>query len=183
MRKILYAILFATTVLWAADEQPHSVSVGYGIFNFYAMSSAAANGIAKSFGAEDNLEKAGKLSSSSFNVAYGYDLFSLLEVGGILTYSYIAEGHDMHTISVMPKTKFNWINRSFFRFYSQLAFGAIFVMGTDQKKSSSTHVNSGVWPMFQLSMLGFEFGDDISFFGELGVGQAGMFGAGVKFRL
>ncbi|WP_407443297.1 hypothetical protein [Fibrobacter sp.] len=183
MRKILIALCFAASALWAADEQIHSISAGYGIFNFYAMNSAAVGGIAKSLGSEDDHEKAGKLSASSFNIAYGYDLFSLLEVGGILTYSYIAEGHDMHTVSVMPKAKFNWINRSFFRFYSQLAFGAMFVMGTDQKKSSSTHVNSGVWPMFQLSLLGFEFGDDTSFYCELGVGQAGLLGAGVKFRL
>lgn len=181
MRRFLCALLFAASALWSAES--HSISVGYGMLNMLWMTSESADAIGKSLGSEDDGDDLDLLSASSFNVAYGYDMFSVLEVGGIFSYSYIADGRDMHSFALMPRAKFNWINRNSFRLYSYLAFGVIFVLGTDQKENSSIHVNNGIWPIIQLSLLGFEVGDDISFFGELGVGQAGMFGAGVKFRL
>lgn len=185
MKKFLFILLFASASLWAADG--HSISVSYGVMNAYSWSAAfgkaASKPAASIFGVEEPDEKVGRLSASSFNIAYGFELTDLFEVGGILSYTYIADGHDIHTITVMPKGKFNWINKTDYRFYSQIALGAMFFLGSDQKGSSSLEINDDTAFMFHASLLGFEFGDDISFFCELGVGQAGMFAGGVKFKL
>ena len=114
------------------------------------------------------------LTMSSFNVAYGYELWGKLETGGILTYSYVGSGYNNHTITFMPKAKINWINESNFRFYSLLAIGTVFLFNSEEFKANT---------LWHLSLAGFEFGKDTSFFWQFGIGQAGFMAWGVKFKL
>ena len=175
MRKqFLFSLIFAATALFARESVNHNVSFSYGVFNLTGGSIVAGNAIADSFGAENEKDDVNLLTLSSFNVAYGYELWEKLEIGGILTYSYIGSGYNYHSITLMPKAKLNWIHKSDFRFYSLLAIGPTFGFNSDKFETEA------IW---QASLVGFEFGDDISFFFELGVGQAGGFVAGVKFEL
>ncbi|MCF0223645.1 MAG: hypothetical protein HUK20_05195 [Fibrobacter sp.] len=183
MKKLLIALLFASAALWAEDRHPHNISASYGLVNVYFMSIVFGDAIENLFDQDKSETSHGLLSASSFNVAYGYDLTSLVELGGILTYGYIADGHDVHTISLMPKAKFNWINREHFRLYSQVAVGALFVIGDDQRKSEAHQIQRHVLPIPHVSLAGLEFGNNVSFFCELGAGQAGILAAGAKFRL
>lgn len=173
-KQFLLCILFTVSVLFAGERVDHNVSFSYGVFNLTGGSIVAGNAIADSFGAENEKDDVNLLTLSSFNVAYGYQLWEKLEIGGILTYSYTGSGYNYHSITLMPKAKLNWINKMDFRFYSLLAIGPTFGFNSDKFE---------VEALWQASLVGFEFGDDISFFFELGVGQAGGFVAGVKFEL
>lgn len=168
----LLSLLFAFSSA-TADEEDHNISFSCGFFNLTGASVIASNAIAESLGADDD-DDIDVLTWTSFNVAYGYELWEKLEVGGILTYSYFGSGHNFNTLTLMPKAKFNWINAQKFRFYSQLAIGPSFLF-------NSEHFNTAA--LWQVSLLGFEFGSEASFFFEFGIGQAGGFATGVKFNL
>lgn len=170
----LFSLLFPVSVLFAGENIDHNVSFSYGVFNLTGGSVVAGNALADSFGAENEKDDVNLLTLSSFNVAYGYELWEKMEIGGMLTYSYTGSGYNYHSITLMPKAKLNWIYKSDFRFYSLLAIGPTFGFNSDKFEAEA------VW---QASLVGFEFGDDTSFFFELGVGQAGGFVAGVKFEL
>ena len=167
-------LLFAISVLYAGESVDHNVSFSYGFFNLTGGSIIAGNAVASSFGADDQQEDVDLLSLSSFNIAYGYELWEKLEIGGILTYSYTASSFNYHSVTLMPKAKLNWINKSDFRFYSLLAIGPAFYFNSDKFETAA---------LWQATLVGFEFGNDTSFFFELGVGQAGGFATGVKFEL
>ena len=173
-KSFLLCLLFTVSVLFAGENGVHNVSFSYGFFNLTGGSIVAGNAIASSFGADDQQEDVNLLSLSSFNVAYGYELWEKFETGGILTYSYTGSGFNYHSVTFMPKAKLNWIYKSDFRFYSLLAVGP------------AIHFNSEKFEavvLWQASLVGFEFGSDTSFFLELGVGQVGGIVAGVKFEL
>lgn len=175
MRKsFLLCLLFAISVLYAGESVDHNVSFSYGFINLTGGSIVAGNAVASSFGADDQQEDVDLLSLSSFNIAYGYELWEKLEIGGILTYSYTAFSFNCHSVTLMPKAKLNWINKSDFRFYSLLAIGPAFYFNSDKFETAA---------LWQATLVGFEFGNDTSFFFELGVGQAGGFATGVKFEL
>ncbi len=135
----------------------------------------AANALVSYFGGDkEDLKDVNLLTLSSFNVAYGYELLEELEIGGILTYSYTGPGYNYHNITFMPKAKINWINEPYYRFYTLLAIGPTFLFNSKELKKET---------LWQFSLVGFESGNDTSFFFELGIGQAGFMAWGVKFKL
>lgn len=170
----LLCLLFTISASFAESSSSHNFSLSYGFFNLTGGSIVAGNAIADSFGSENDKEDVNLLTLSSFNVAYGYEVWEKLEVGSILTYSYTGSGYNSHSITLMPKAKLNWIYKSGFHFYSLLAIGPVFCFNSEKFETEI---------LWQASLVGFEFGDDTSFFFELGVGQAGGFVTGVKFEL
>lgn len=172
-KSFLVCLLSAVSVLFAGNRNNQNVSFSYGLFNLTGVEVITRNSIARSFGSDDE-EKITFLTISSFNVAYGYELLEKLEIGGILTYSYTDSENSYNSITLMPKTKFNWINKSDFRLYSLLAIGPIFGFNSKNFETATT---------WQISFIGFEFGRHSSFFFEFGLGQTGSFSTGVKFEL
>ena len=102
---------------------------------------------------------------TAYSFAYGYEVYRLLELGLMVDYTTVA---DKSVISVVPRVKFNFINKKYFRMYIYAGAGAVFWDG-------------GAFLMMNVSYLGFEFGNPISFFAECGGGQVGMLAAGLKF--
>lgn len=172
-KSFLLCLLFSISMIFAEEYHDQNISFSYGLFNVTGMGVIAGNAIANMLNSEDKTD-VDLLTESSFNFAYGYELFEKLEIGGILTYSYVGSGINYNTITLMPKLKFNWNNGSSFRFYSLLAVGPAFIFNSKKFKTTT---------LFQGSLLGFEFGKDTSFFFELGIGQAGMLVFGVKRTL
>ena len=174
-KSFFLSLLFTVSILFASENGTHSVSLSYGLLNTTGASVMAANALVSYFGGDkEDLKDVNLLTMSSFNVAYGYELWEKLETGGILTYSYVGSGYNNHTITFMPKAKINWINESNFRFYSLLAIGTVFLFNSEEFKANT---------LWHLSLAGFEFGKDTSFFWQFGIGQAGFMAWGVKFKL
>lgn len=183
MRRLILlnkAIIFVLGLLlsyasaFASSDHEQNISISYGYFNLNAMTIVSGNIISHAFDKDFEDEEVDFITASSFNIAYGFEVGKLLETGGFLTYAYAANDINMHTISLMPKAKFNWVNKTDFRCYSQLAFGVATIFDSD---------TFDVEAVFHISLIGFEFGLDTSFFFELGAGQVGSFSAGVKFSL
>ena len=85
--------------------------------------------------------------------------------------------------AVMPAIKWYWTNKNSFGLYSKGAIGAAFLNSTEKdfatntsKDESSTHF------LYQLSLLGVEFGKQFRGFTEAGVGEQGFIQVGVRYK-
>ena len=102
---------------------------------------------------------------TALSIAYGRELFYLLEVGIMVDYTTVA-GHPL--ITVTPRVKLNYLNFKYFRLYSYFGAGGIFW-------------DEGSFLMINFAVLGAEVGGPLSLFVEHGWGQVGLFTIGAKF--
>ena len=168
MRKIIALLLLASSFIWAQSGavesrnktgmNRHNISVGYGFGTVFDFGAA----LASSF--EDD-------SYGQVSVGYGYKVGSLFETGALLNYELASEAQ---IFTLMAVAKFNWINKEYFRLYSNLDLGVSMGLNSDDELE---------WmPMGQVSLAGVEFCKDIVFFLEtLGWGQSGLFYTGLKY--
>lgn len=161
MRKLITILLLASSFIWAqADMKRHSISVGYGfgtIYDFGAFLAAPFDHESKSYG--------------QVSIGYGYKVNSWFETGAILNYEIATPAH---ILTLMAVAKFNWVNKEYFRLYSNLDFGVT--------RCLNEYENFKWLPMGQLSLAGIELGKDFAFFFEtLGWGQSGLFYTGLKY--
>ena len=100
----------------------------------------------------------------AYSVAYGYEVYRWMELGLMVDYTTVT---DRAVFTVIPRIKFNYINRKYFRMYAYVGFGGLFW-------------KDGATIMANVGYLGVEVGSPVSFFAECGAGQVGMFAAGIK---
>lgn len=88
-------------------------------------------------------------------------------------------------ISVLPAVKFDWLRKKHFGMYSKLGVGATFWSEKQKVNEGNKEVDSdsGVLFSFQASLVGAEAGGkNFRGFVELGVGEQGIFSAGLRYK-
>lgn len=197
------ALLMAVVALMAAtsacaqngyNDTRHEVAVSLGagsnsdIINTFEAVGAAMFGITL-----ENESFIGPISAEYF-----YHVKPWLGVGGIFVYGQMTQdayftgksnGKDgeykNHYFTLMPAVKFDWLRKSHFGLYSKLAVGATLRSETIETVSQSMTdaTESAVHFNWQASLLGFEAGSmQLRGFAELGVGEQGVFVAGVRYK-
>ena len=124
-------------------------------------------------------------------VGYYRHLSKVVAVGGYVGYNgikremycekdYIGDAHRTN-ISVMPSVKFHWVRTKHFGFYSKLGVGATFA--SEKKEAEKTVTNSSVYFNLDFTPVGLDAGSpQFRGFVELGVGEAGMVSAGLRYK-
>lgn len=199
MRKLITLLFFISSIAWSANTCPedeicpttessdssmatnksigqiqehrHSISVGYSFLTIFDF----ATGIASIF--DSSIESYGAVS-----IAYGYKTGSVFETGAIFNYE--LTNFDAQLFTVMGRAKFNLVNKKYVRYYVDFDFGfSLGVKFADEGSDYESSSNEYAWiPMGHISLLGLEFGDDISFFIQtFGWGQLGLVYGGLKF--
>ena len=75
-KSFILCLLFTVSVLFASENGVHRVSLSYGLLNTTGASVMAANALVSYFGGDkEDLKDVNLLTMSSFNVAYGYELW------------------------------------------------------------------------------------------------------------
>ena len=75
-KSFFLSLLFTVSILFASENGTHSVSLSYGLLNTTGASVMAANALVNYFGGnKEDLKDVNLLTMSSFNVAYGYELW------------------------------------------------------------------------------------------------------------
>mgnify|MGYP006936001231 FL=1 len=83
----------------------------------------------------------------------------------------------------MPSIKWYWVNKNHFGLYCKAAVGPILVSCTAENYEYNTsNSESGIYPMFQVSPIGVEFGGKFRGFAELGLGDQGLVLGGVRYK-
>ena len=89
-----------------------------------------------------------------------------------------------YNLTILPAVKFDWLRREHIGLYSKVGLGASFMMERQKEDNGEKlHSSTDVMFNFQLSAIGFEAGNlHIRGFAELGIGEQGVFVAGVRYK-
>ena len=194
---MIVAVALMTAVSVSAqegyDNTKHEVGISYG-----SMSNSTWMAIGEDMGTVIGSFGKARYDDGNFTgpiaVEYFYHLNPVVGVGAIGVYA--KETKDMFIdnvnigeakntyISVMPSVKLNWLRKKHFGMYSKLGAGLIFVSKKEDVKQGYTGGSeSKVGFNFQISALGIEAGSpNVRAFVELGVGEQGLFLAGVRAK-
>ena len=176
------------------EDIKHEIGISYG---------ALSNSTWMSMG-EDLGTIMGSLGHVTYNdgsifgalgVEYFYHVSPLIGVGAIATYTRETKdifyrdvkcGEAENTyISLLPAVKIDWLRKKYFGMYSKLAVGASFTSKKEDYTKGSTEDRSESEVNFnwQASILGLEAGSPyLRGFLELGVGEQGVFVAGIRCK-
>ena len=191
MRKIFVmavAAMMATLSVNAQDELKHEVGVFYGFESASNVFSVITSAISAAAG-----------DQSSFwgpvGVEYYYKVSPVVGLGAVAAYAGCkAEDDKTHKedltesfLTVMPSVKFNWLRKKHFGMYSALSAGAMFVSVkcNDNAKAADPDAKDETVTsfMFQATAIGAEFGgEQFRGFVEAGVGEKGVFCAGLRYK-
>lgn len=146
-------------------ENPHSISVSYGVLTISDLTGAFAWFIGSFYGGDpDPMYMIGSVS-----VDYGYRLGKMLETG--LVFNFAMPYRDVRLYTIMPRFKLNFRGKKgFINPFMEIDGGVMF--------------NSrGAVPMFHFTLFGVELGEDYPVtLGILGEGQRGAVYLGVGRR-
>ena len=177
------------------DELRHEIGITYGALSNSRWIDAMTDIVPAMFGQRTDRNKA----FGTLGVEYFYHTSPLVGVGGIFAVS--ASSEDVYAVndlkcyrtksyfSLMPAVKFNWLRKEHWGMYSKIAAGAIVGRAADKaydvngKKSSKSEVTTAWDFNWQVSLIGIEGGSDhVRGFTELGIGEQGMFLAGIRCK-
>ena len=83
----------------------------------------------------------------------------------------------------MPAIKWYWVNKNSLGVYSKGAAGAAFLNSTEKDPANNiSEDESKTYFMYQLSLIGVEFGKQFRGFAEVGFGEQGFVLAGVRYK-
>lgn len=182
VRKILlFAVFVVCAVPVCAQGIPRSeVSLSYGV-------APITDWIDTYTGLLGELHGAAKHSVTGWGaVTAGYHLRL---VGGISIGAQIVYSSNKQSIrhtdaristrywSVMPGVKLNWLNLKVLTFYARAGVGASF-----SKAKSGRKEETATKFAFQLSPVGLEIGGRVAAYAEAGIGTAGCFVVGARYR-
>ena len=130
----------------------------------------------------------------SLNLSYSKVVNSKVTFGFTLAYDYISDHsyYNGHTssytynfFSPMFSFKRNWHYSDNLRIYSHFAVGIWFYTFNERDSHDNYHETGfelGIFPSFQISPLGIEWGNRFVVFAEAGIGFSGYFTLGVRTR-
>ena len=177
------------------DELRHEIGITYGALSNSRWIDAMTDIAPAMVGQKTDRHKA----FGTLGVEYFYHTSPLVGVGGIFAVStatedvYIANELSFHRsksfFSLMPAVKFNWLRKEHWGMYSKIAAGALMGRAADKdydnngNKSSKSEVRTAWDFNWQVSLIGIEAGSDhFRGFTELGIGEQGVFLAGVRCK-
>ena len=199
MKKILLLVVAATmaavNVNAQCEDLKNEISLSYGFGSLSQIGDGLGEGLGMAF--FSNTEYDDGFILGPISAEYFYHLNNpRLAIGGIFSYSKwdsdVQKRGGSHEkvgerkrnyFSVMPAVKWYWTNKNSFGFYSKAAVGAAFLNSTEKEFSTGkSNDDNGTYFMFQLSLIGLEFGKQFRGFAELGVGHQGFAVAGLRYK-
>jgi len=198
MKKILVmvAIAMMTTVSVNAQNENlrHELSLSYGLGSIAQFGEGLGEGLGLIF-SDTEYDDGFILGPISAEYFYHFNN-PRLAIGGIVSYSKwdsdIQKKSGSHEKvgernrnywAVMPAIKWYWVNKNAFGLYSKGAVGAAFLNSTEKDFATNTSEDdSSTHFMFQLSLIGIEFGKQFRGFAEAGIGQQGFLLAGIRYK-
>ena len=177
------------------DEPRNEIGISYGV-GLSLIGDGIGNGIGA--GIFDSMVGRKWTNDKQFGTL-GIEYFRHLDnpkvaVGGILTYAQYSndvEADDNKVgertrryITAMPAVKYMYINKRSFGLYSKLGAGLMYMnLKEKDNQTGKSDSNSKLYLGFQASLLGLEAGSqNVRAFVEAGVGEQGIFLAGLKCR-
>ncbi len=177
------------------DEPRNEIGISYGV-GLSLIGDGIGNGIGA--GIFDSMVGRKWTNDKQFGTL-GIEYFRHLDnpkvaVGGILTYAQYSndvEADDNKVgertrryITAMPAVKYMYINKRSFGLYSKLGAGLMYMnLKEKDNQTGKSDSNSKLYLGFQASLLGLEAGSqNVRAFVEVGVGEQGIFLAGLKCR-
>jgi hypothetical protein len=196
MKKVILmvAVAFMTAMNVNAQNEDlrHELSLSYGFGSIAQFGDGIGEGIGLVF---SNKEYDDGFILGPITAEYFYHLNNpRVAVGGSFSYSkwdsdVLVKGSKekvgeckRNFFSVMPSVKYYWINKNSFGLYSKLGAGIGFLSRTDKDQTNAEKSDNGCYFMFQLSVLGAEFGGKFRGFAELGIGDQGLLQAGIRYK-
>ena len=200
---LLLIALFSSTVCISAAEKAddfkkHELSVSYGYFPVTEWAGAFGKALLFPILTVGTVhEDQNSTFSGAINLDYNCRLNKRVGVGVGVSYAY-GKGSVTYKIlgtessypvynnylSIMPKVKLNWINLRVFTLYSVVGLGLTmdFYNSTTTNDNREVVNNRGTDFMFayQVSPIGMEFGKNVCFFMEAGIGTSGTLIGGVR---
>ncbi len=187
MRKILFvalAIMACVSVKAQNTDLKNEIGIYYGF--------GSASNIVSTYGEAFNVD-----SQTSFwgpiGLEYFHHVTPLIGVGGVASIAGCKYDHGYGSdvtlrstyYTVMPAVKFDWLRREHFGLYSELAAGVIIMSNTSSGKPAKNETLEDETTtnfMWQATAIGVEFGSAFRGFCELGIGEKGIFCAGLKYK-
>ena len=196
MKKMIMTVAVAIMTAMSANAQNedlrHELSLSYGVGSAAQFGAGIGEGIGLIF---SNTEYDDRAIIGPIAAEYYYHFNNpKWAIGGILSYckwdsdrinksSREKESEvNRNFFSVMPSVKYYWINKNSFGLYSKLGAGIGFLSRTDKDQTNAEKSDNGCYFMFQLSVLGAEFGGKFRGFAELGIGDQGLLQAGIRYK-
>lgn len=199
MKKVLLlavaTMMFAMNVNAQCEDLKNEISLSYGFGSLSQFGDGIGEGLAMALFSDTEYDDGFILGPIS--AEYFLHLNNpRLAIGGILSYSkwdsdVLKRGGSHEKVgerkrnyfSVMPAVKWYWTNKNSFGLYSKAAAGAAFLNSTEKELSTGkSNDDNGTYFMFQISLLGVEFGKQFRGFAELGVGNQGFALAGLRYK-
>jgi len=194
MKRILLmavvAMMATMSVNAQSDEPKHEVGIFYGIGSASDIISTYLEVFSYAVGGQSSYW-------GPIGAEYYYHISPVVGVGAIAEYAGCkvdaknnSDACDLTYLTLMPAVKFNWLRKKHFGMYSGLAAGVMLASinpdssvkgqldnnGKEIKKETVTSF------MFNATALGIEFGGNLRGFGELGIGEKGIFCFGLRYK-
>ena len=196
MKKFVLMVVVAlmTTMNLNAQNEDlrHELSLSYGVGSIAQLGDGIGEGLGLVF-TKTEFDDGSIIGPISLDYFYHLDN-PRLAIGGSFTYSkwdsdVLVRKSDTKVgerkrnfFSVMPSFKYYWTNKNHFGLYSKLGAGIGFLSRTDKDQTNAEKSDNGCYFMFQLSVLGAEFGGKFRGFAELGIGDQGLLQAGIRYK-
>ena len=195
MMMVAVALMSAMSVNAQSENLRHEVSLSYGLGSIAQFGEGLGEGLALALFSDTEYDDGFILGPISAEYFYHFNN-PRLALGGLVSYSKwdsdIQKKRGNHEKvgernrnywSVMPAIKWYWTNKNSFGLYSKAAAGAAFLNSTEKELSTGkSNDDNGTYFMFQISLLGVEFGKQFRGFAELGVGNQGFALAGLRYK-
>lgn len=191
--RILFAILFFGATSAGAQSKKHEISVGVGDWTSNQIGAIISDGFLMAFTVGIYSANAKYLLPAA-NISYRYAVRPRIAVGGTLVYNCVtAEAYmeeerygdvwtNYYTVAAEATFQYNQGDR--FKFYGFVGLGATICEGRIKKVSSAgTDRATTCYINFQITPVGFKFGNSWGGFVEFGFGYKGMLSGGMFVRL
>lgn len=198
MKKVFILICLTLLCMGAQaqnEDLRHEISVSYGFGSTSQLGEGLGEGIGLIF-SETEYDDGSILGPISLEYYYHFNN-PRLAVGGFLAYSKwdsnILNKKTQEKVgerkrsfwSVMPAVKWYWVNKNIFGLYSKGAVGVAYLSSsskTTEKAQDMFEDDNSIHFMYQLSLIGVEFGGKFRGFAEAGVGEQGFLQAGIRYK-
>ena len=188
------AMMTAMSVNAQCEDLKNEVSLSYGLGSLSQFGDGLGEGLSMALFSNTEYDDGfilGPISAEYFRHLNN----PRLAIGGLVSYSkwdsdILKKGGSHEKVGernrnyflVMPAIKWYWTNKNNFGLYSKAAVGAAFLSSTEKDLSGNSKDDSGTYFMFQLSLIGAEFGKQFRGFAELGFGNQGFVQAGIRYK-
>ena len=193
---LLFVATFIAMNLFAQEYRStkNEIGISYGLgisLTDWANLYGVGDGILKS---GSDKRKFGDYSTfGTIGAEYFHSLsYPKLSIGGLAVISQLVDEvvskgvvgeRTSNYYSLMPALKYNWIIKDRYTFYSKAAIGIMILnISNDDYENHSSWSDSYLFPMWQATLAGIEFGNLFRGFAELGIGEQGIVLAGMKYK-